>query len=92
MPADVVGKYLVQNEPTILDAATQWVAAYGITTALTMLNASGGGQHGVQIDYITTIGSGNSRVYSKWGSEPYVLSLPNGGPASWAGGEYYAKP
>ena len=48
-----------------------------------MLNASGGGQHGVQIDYITIIGSGNSRVYSKWGSEPYVLSLPHGVSAMW---------
>lgn len=125
MPADAVGQYLIQNETSTLDSAIQWVAAYGITTALTMLanayglhissnalnlaistaivyfssynysqmlNASGGGQHGVQIDYITIIGSGNSRVYSKWGSEPYVLSLPNGGSASWAEGEYYAEP
>lgn len=125
MPADVVGTYLVQNQSSVLDAAIQWVAAYGITTALTklasvygiyissnalnmavstaivyfssynynqMLNASEGGQHGVQIDYITTIGAGNSRIYSKWGSEPYVLSLPNGGTASWSAGEYYAEP
>lgn len=125
MPSDIVGKYLVQNQPSVLEAAIQWVAAYGITTALTklanvygiyvnsnvlnmaistaivyfssynynqMLNASAGGQHGVQIDYITTIGAGNSRIYSKWGSEPYVLTMPNGGTASWNAGEYYAEP
>lgn len=125
MPADAVGKYLVQNEATVLDSAIQWVAAYGITTALTMLanaygihissdvlnlaistaivyfssysysqmlNASGGGQYGVKIDYISTLGAGNSRVYSKWSGEPYVPSLPNGGSASWAEGEYYAEP
>lgn len=57
-----------------------------------MLDASGGGQYGVQIDYITTIGAGNSRVYSRWSGEPYVLSNPNGGTANWAAGQYYAEP
>lgn len=57
-----------------------------------ILNVSGGGKYGVQIDYITTIGSGNSRVYSKWTNAPYVLLKPNGGSASWASGKYYAKP
>ena len=125
MPHDIVGKYLVQNETTVRDSAIQWVAAYGMTTALSklaqhyglhisenalnlaistaiayftsynynqMLNVSGGGQYGVQIDYITTIGSGNSRVYSRWSGEPYVLSNPNGGTANWAAGQYYAEP
>lgn len=125
MPANKVGKYLVQNKSTVYESAVQWVAAYGITETLTllasrygikissnalnlavssaivyyssynynqMLTVSGGGQYGVQIDYITTIGAGNSRVYSKWGSAPYVLSLPNGGSATWAPGEYYAQP
>lgn len=125
MPHDTVGKYLVQNKTTVLNSAIQWVAAYGITTALSMLaqhyglhisdnalnlavstaivyftsynynqmlDASGGGQYGVQIDYITTIGAGNSRVYSRWSGEPYVLSNPNGGTANWAAGQYYAEP
>lgn len=37
MPHDTVGKYLVQNKTTVLNSAIQWVAAYGITTALSML-------------------------------------------------------
>ena len=125
MPANKVGQYLVQNQTSVLDSAIQWVAAYGITKALTllastygihissealnlavssaivyfssysynqMMTASGGGQYGVQIDYITTIGAGNSRVYSKWSGAPYVLREPNGGTASWAPGQYYAAP
>ena len=125
LPSDIVGKYLVQNKTTVLNSAKQWVAAWGISKALSLLakkykinikestlnlaissaityftsynynqilNVSGGGKYGVQIDYITTIGSGNSRVYSKWGSAPYVLLKPNGGSASWASGKYYAKP
>ena len=37
MPADAVGQYLIQSETSTLDSAIQWIAAYGITTALTML-------------------------------------------------------
>lgn len=38
-----------------------------------MLDTSNGGRYGVQIDYVATIGSENARIYSKWGSEPYVF-------------------
>lgn len=125
VPANVVGKYLIQNKSTTLSSAKQWVVAFGISTALTMiankfgirikgntlnlaistaivyyssynynqmLSASGGGQYGVQIDYITTMGAGNARIYSKWGGAPYVPSLPNRGTATWLRGQYYAKP
>lgn len=53
--------------------------------------ASNSGQNGILIEYLTNIGSGNSRVYSPWTSS-YVTTQPYGGSATWHDGDYYVMP
>lgn len=53
--------------------------------------ASNSGKNGILIEYLTTIGSGNARVYTFWiGS--YVPMYPRGGTAKWHEGNYYVMP
>lgn len=54
--------------------------------------ASNNGQNGILIEYLTSIGSGNARVYSTWSLEPYVIYSPYGGNAVWHPGNYYVMP
>lgn len=54
--------------------------------------ASNSGQNGILIEYLTTIGGGNARVYSSWSDEPYVPYYPYGGNATWHDGDYYVMP
>lgn len=54
--------------------------------------ASNSGQNGILIEYLTTIGSGNARVYSSWTAEPYVPYYPYGGNATWHDGDFYVMP
>lgn len=53
--------------------------------------ASNHGQNGILIEYLTNIGSGNSRVYSPW-KNSYVPKYPYGGSAVWHPGDYYVQP
>lgn len=71
--------------------------ANGTSFLLSWLNfnqvksASNSGQNGILIEYLTSIGSGNSRVYSSWTSS-YVPTNPYGGSATWHSGDYYVMP
>ena len=56
-----------------------------------VISASNSGQNGILIEYLSTIGSGNSRVYSKWNSS-YVPMYPYDGNATWHAGNYYVMP
>ena len=54
--------------------------------------ASNNGQSGILIEYLTSIGSGNARVYSLWSGEPYVPYYPYDGDATWHDGVYTVTP
>lgn len=72
--------------------------AQGVIFTLEWLNfdqvdtASNSGQNGILIEYLTSIGSGNARVYSTWSDEPYVPYYPYDGSATWHAGDYYVMP
>ena len=63
-----------------------WLNFYQVQTA------SNNGLNGILIEYLTSIGSGNARVYSSWSDEPYVPYYPYGGSATWHDGDYYVMP
>lgn len=54
-------------------------------------SASNSGKNGILIEYLTTIGSGNARVYSQW-IGTYVPMYPRGGNATWHEANYYVMP
>lgn len=56
-----------------------------------VISASNSGKNGILIEYLTTIGAGNARVYSQWSSS-YVPTYPYDGNATWHAGDYYVMP
>lgn len=56
-----------------------------------VLKASNKGKNGIMIEYLTTIGAGNARVYTDW-KIPKVERYPYGGNATWHNGDYYVMP
>lgn len=56
-----------------------------------VINASDSGKTGILIEYLTSIGAGNSRVYSSW-TGSYVPYYPYDGDATWHSGDYYVMP